>query len=394
QPDRRQGHRRKRIDRCPTMHGSRGARRAFAVRDQASRHADDTTAGLVGDPDRTRRSKPMIPASFDYVRATSLAQAIGLLQKDPDGTKLVAGGHTLIPTLKLRLASPALLVDIGGINELKGIEVGDRIRIGALTTHAELLASEPLRKVLPIFHQTADLIADPQVRNRGTIGGSLANADPAADWPAVVLALKAELELAGPTGRRRVAAKDFFVDIMSTALKPEEVLMAIHIPQPRPGARFRYRKIRHPEARGQRPERHRSWRSTRFFRTPIFSTSSSTVSPCSRNQPSSRPQPLPTVPEPMNSPGINVSSCVICAMISSNENSMPSLIPFERTSPLTRTSILRLYGSPISSGVTIQGPMTLPPSKLLPLAGPSRPSISRRWASRAEKSLKMVKPKM
>ena len=154
----------------------------------------------------------MIPASFDYVRATSLAQAIGLLQKDPDGTKLVAGGHTLIPTLKLRLASPALLVDIGGINELKGIEVGDRIRIGALTTHAELLASEPLRKVLPIFHQTADLIADPQVRNRGTIGGSLANADPAADWPAVVLALKAELELAGPTGRRRVATKDFFVD--------------------------------------------------------------------------------------------------------------------------------------------------------------------------------------
>ncbi len=188
----------------------------------------------------------MIPASFDYVRATSLTQAIGLLQKDPDGTKLVAGGHTLIPTLKLRLASPALLVDIGGINELKGIEVGDRIRIGALTTHAELLASEPLRKMLPIFHQTADLIADPQVRNRGTIGGSLANADPAADWPAVVVALKAELELAGPTGRRRVAAKDFFVDIMSTALEPEEVLVAIHIALPEPGARFGYRKIRHP----------------------------------------------------------------------------------------------------------------------------------------------------
>jgi aerobic carbon-monoxide dehydrogenase medium subunit len=188
----------------------------------------------------------MIPASFDYVRATSLAQAIGLLQKDPDGTKLVAGGHTLIPTLKLRLASPALLVDIGGISELKGIEVGDRIKIGALTTHAELLASEPLRKLLPIFHQTADLIADPQVRNRGTIGGSLANADPAADWPAVIVALNAELELAGPKGHRRVAAKDFFVDIMSTALGPEEVLVAIHIPRPGPGAQFRYRKIRHP----------------------------------------------------------------------------------------------------------------------------------------------------
>jgi len=188
----------------------------------------------------------MIPAPFDYVRASSLAQTISLLQQDPDGSKLLAGGHTLIPTLKLRLASPALLIDIGGLEELKGIELADRIRIGALTTHAELLASEPLRKILPIFHQTADQIADPQVRNRGTIGGSLANADPAADWPAVVIALKAELELAGPTGRRRVAANDFFVDIMSTALEPEEVLVAIHIPRPRPGARFRYRKIRHP----------------------------------------------------------------------------------------------------------------------------------------------------
>jgi aerobic carbon-monoxide dehydrogenase medium subunit len=187
----------------------------------------------------------MIPASFDYIRATSLAHAIGLLQTDP-GSKLVAGGHTLIPTLKLRLASPALLIDIGGISELKGIEVADRVRIGALTTHAELLASEPLRKLLPIFYQAADLIADPQVRNRGTIGGSLANADPAADWPAVAIALHAELELAGPAGRRHVAAKDFFVDIMTTALGHDEVLVAIHIPYPNTGAQFRYRKIRHP----------------------------------------------------------------------------------------------------------------------------------------------------
>jgi carbon-monoxide dehydrogenase medium subunit len=188
----------------------------------------------------------MIAASFDYVRASSLGEVIGLLRDDPDGSKLVAGGHTLIPTLKLRLASPARLIDIRGIDELKGIDIGDRIRIGALTTHAELLASEPLRKVLPIFHQAADLIADPQVRNRGTIGGSLANADPAADWPAVVVALKGELELAGPAGRRRVAAKDFFVDIMTTALEPGEVLVAIHVPRPTLGARFRYRKIRHP----------------------------------------------------------------------------------------------------------------------------------------------------
>ena len=189
----------------------------------------------------------MIPASFDYVRATSLSHAIGLLQNDPDGTRLMAGGHTLIPTLKLRLASPSLLIDIGGVDELRGIEIGgSRIRIGALTTHAELLASEKLREVLPIFGQAANLIADPQVRNRGTIGGSLANADPAADWPAVVIALKAELEIAGRKGRRRVAAIDFFVDIFTTALEAGEVLAAIDIARPEPGMRFTYRKIRHP----------------------------------------------------------------------------------------------------------------------------------------------------
>src|ERR1700692_3512144 len=188
----------------------------------------------------------MIPASFDYIRATSLAHALGLLQTDPDGSKLVAGGHTLIPTLKLRLASPALLIDINGANEFKGIKIGDRIPIAPLTTHLALLASNPLQELLPIFHKAADLIAGPQVRNRGTIGGSLANADPAADWPAVVVARKGELELAAPTGRRRVAANDFFVDIMTTALEPVEVLVAIHIPRPGPGAQFRYRKIRHP----------------------------------------------------------------------------------------------------------------------------------------------------
>jgi carbon-monoxide dehydrogenase medium subunit len=189
----------------------------------------------------------MIPSSFDYVRATSLSQAIRLLQSDPDGSKLVAGGHTLIPTLKLRLASPALLIDIGGIDELKGIEIGpDRIRIGALMTHAELLASETLFAALPIFRQAAGLIADSQVRNRGTIGGSLANADPAADWPAVVIALNAELEIAGPKGSRRVAANDFFVDIFTTALEADEVLAAIHVPLRGPGKQFRYRKIRHP----------------------------------------------------------------------------------------------------------------------------------------------------
>ena len=189
----------------------------------------------------------MIPTAFDYIRAGSLAEAIDFLRRDPDGTKLVAGGHTLIPTLKLRLASPSLLVDIRGIADLKGISIGNEsIRIGALTTHAELLASEPLHDVLPIFRQAANRIADPQVRNRGTIGGSLANADPAADWPAVAIALNAELEIAGLNGSRRVAAKDFFVDIFSTVLELSEVLAAIHVRRPASGAQFTYRKIRHP----------------------------------------------------------------------------------------------------------------------------------------------------
>jgi carbon-monoxide dehydrogenase medium subunit len=188
----------------------------------------------------------MIPAAFDYVRATSLDQAIALLQGDLDDNKLLAGGHTLIPTLKLRLASPSKLIDIGRIAELKGIAIDETIRIGALTRHAELLASDELHAVLPIFRQAANVIADPQVRNRGTIGGSLANADPSADWPAVVVALGAELELAGPDGRRRVAARDFFLDIFTTALAHGEIIVAIHIHRPKPGSQFRYRKIRHP----------------------------------------------------------------------------------------------------------------------------------------------------
>jgi carbon-monoxide dehydrogenase medium subunit len=188
----------------------------------------------------------MIPAAFDYVRAESLSQAIALLAANPDDAKVVAGGHTLIPTLKLRLASPALLIDISRIAQLKGIEVGEQIRIGALTTHADLLASEPLRHAVPLFHHAADLISDPQVRNRGTIGGSLANADPAADWPAIVIALNATIEIVGPDGVRQLAAKDFFVDIMTSALGADEVLTAIRVARPSPDTRFVYRKIRHP----------------------------------------------------------------------------------------------------------------------------------------------------
>jgi carbon-monoxide dehydrogenase medium subunit len=188
----------------------------------------------------------MIPAPFEYVRAKSLAEAIGFLVETPEDAKLLAGGHTLIPAMKLRLASPVLVVDIRSIDELKGIDIADNIRIGALTTHAELLTSQPLRQILPIFRDVATVIADPQVRNSGTIGGSLANADPAADWPAVILALDAELELAGPDGRRRVPAGEFFIDIMTTALQAQEVLVAVYIPRPDKNLYSCYRKIRHP----------------------------------------------------------------------------------------------------------------------------------------------------
>jgi aerobic carbon-monoxide dehydrogenase medium subunit len=187
----------------------------------------------------------MIPAAFDYVRTSTAADAIRLLSENPD-SKLLAGGHSLIPALKLRLASPSLLIDIRSIDDLKGIDIADGVRIGALCTHGQIYASQELHRIFPIFRQAADRIADPQVRNRGTIGGSLANADPAADWPAVVMAMNAEIEVLGPRGRRRIPAREFFLDIMTTALGANEILTAVHIPRPDGEIRARYRKISHP----------------------------------------------------------------------------------------------------------------------------------------------------
>jgi carbon-monoxide dehydrogenase medium subunit len=187
----------------------------------------------------------MIPASFEYIRADSVSAAIGFLAENPDA-KLVAGGHSLLPMLKLRLAQPSLLIDISRVAELKGIKIKESIRFGALCTHQQILASEALNDVLPVMRATADLIADPLVRNRGTIGGALANADPSADWPAVVIALGGELELVSPRGSRRMPARDFFLGLMTTALAADEILTAIHIPLPGPLDRSAYRKIRHP----------------------------------------------------------------------------------------------------------------------------------------------------
>jgi len=172
----------------------------------------------------------MIAAAFDYHRPSSLADALALLARHGDDARALAGGHSLVPAMKLRLAEPRVLVDLSRVPELRGIvEEDGSIVIGAMTTHAELAASPILTAKCPLFAKTAPQIGDMQVRNRGTIGGSLAHADPAADWPPVVLALDAELDVAAATGSRRIPATEFFKDIMQTALRPGEVLRAIRV---------------------------------------------------------------------------------------------------------------------------------------------------------------------
>ena len=172
----------------------------------------------------------MVPASFDYHRPESLDAAVTLLAGLGDEARVLAGGHSLLPAMKLRLAQPSAVVDLGAIRELRSIEErGGRLAIGAMATHGDILGSSLLVKRCPMLPAAAYHIGDTQVRNVGTIGGSLAHADPAADWPAVVLALDAELEVTGPSGRRTIAAKDFFVDILQTNLQPGEILCFIHV---------------------------------------------------------------------------------------------------------------------------------------------------------------------
>jgi carbon-monoxide dehydrogenase medium subunit len=172
----------------------------------------------------------MYAAPFDYARPTSLDEAISLLSRHGGEAKLLAGGHSLIPAMKLRLAQPKVVIDIARLEALRGIEDrGDRIAIGALVTHAEIAASRTLAARCPLLGHAAATIGDVQVRNKGTIGGSLVHADPAADWPATVLALEAELEIAGPQGRRTVKAGDFFVDMLETAVGPNEILVEVRV---------------------------------------------------------------------------------------------------------------------------------------------------------------------
>ncbi len=189
----------------------------------------------------------MISASFDYAAPKSVEEAIKLLAQHGDDAKVLAGGHSLLPMMKLRLAAPTSVIDLGRIPELAYIrEEGGIIAVGAMTTHAEVEHSKLLRQRAPLLAETAAEIGDVQVRNRGTLGGAAAHADPAADYPAALLALEAEFVLSGRTGTRKVAAKDFFVDLMTTALKPNEILTEVRFAADKKRTGSAYQKLHQP----------------------------------------------------------------------------------------------------------------------------------------------------
>jgi carbon-monoxide dehydrogenase medium subunit len=169
----------------------------------------------------------VIPTAFDYQRATSLDDAVAKLQA-ASGGKLIAGGHSLVPLMKLRLSEPSVLIDVARIPGLSGIKEKDgKIEIGAATTHREVAASALLKQACPVVAETAIEIGDPQVRNRGTLGGSLAHADPAADYPATMLAVDAEVHIKGPKGWRTVKASDFFQGLFTVDLQPDEIIAGV-----------------------------------------------------------------------------------------------------------------------------------------------------------------------
>jgi carbon-monoxide dehydrogenase medium subunit len=188
---------------------------------------------------------PVIPASFEYHRPTSIKEAVGLLAQWGDEGRALAGGHSLIPMMKLRLASPAHLVDLAGIAELKGTRTdGNDIVIGAMATQHELAGSDLVAGKIPLLRETSLQIADPQVRYVGTLGGNVANGDPGNDMPAVMLCLNATYQIMGKGGERRVAARDFYQGAYFTALEPGDVLTAIRIPIPPAGHGYAYEKLK------------------------------------------------------------------------------------------------------------------------------------------------------
>ena len=188
----------------------------------------------------------MFAAAFDYHRASSVAEAIQLLGANED-SKLIAGGHSLIPLLKLRLARPSAVVDIGGISELKGISVNNgSVRIGALTTHWEIASSSEAAAACSLLAEAAGGIGDTQVRNRGTIGGNVVHADPASDWPAVLTALGATFTIQGPNGSRTASPADFFLGPLTTAIADNEILTSVEVPRLAANQVAEYAKMAHP----------------------------------------------------------------------------------------------------------------------------------------------------
>jgi len=189
----------------------------------------------------------MIPAAFAYHRPDSVKEALALLKEHGEEAKLLAGGHSLLPAMKLRLSTPSQLIDIGRIAELKRLEEkGGHLIIGAGATHWAIESSAQVGEKAPLLQQAASVIGDPQVRNLGTIGGSLAHADPAADYPAAVLASQAEIQVRGPKGERRIEAGDFFVDLYQTDLQPDELITAVRVPALPKNAGACYLKFPHP----------------------------------------------------------------------------------------------------------------------------------------------------
>ncbi len=247
QPAGREGRGRDRHDRLDAGGRERGHGRARPARDQAPGHAAHAGARVAGDAGSEGIAMyTMRPAEFEYHRPTSLDEAVSLLRENEEA-RPIAGGHSLLPMMKLRLATPAALVDVGRIPGLDTISTnGGGLTIGALARHAAVASSEVVRAECPVLAETAALIGDPQVRNRGTLGGSIAHADPASDYPTVLKALGATITAVGADGEREIGADDFFLGIFSTACSPGELLTSVKVPGTPAGTGACYLKHRHP----------------------------------------------------------------------------------------------------------------------------------------------------